>query len=451
MSPLVSMNASMSKRQFEHKVFTKNNPEYEFDNNQLTARKYYYKELLRVTVAHEFYNGDDKQCPDFVFEPTPKTLQLMKNHGLLFKPNRTGFSVLYNENTQESLIRFIKSENGGLYENKGFWSRLSFLASLNNVFFINFTQLYFDTNPSVKNFYLSNVDAHNSAIQKKVILNVERYLTQPTQPYYELVPVQYGIKLGNADKIEVRDITDEIILCLPKSIPVAMTQLTRWSNLTCCQVIKFLEEYPGSECKDRQLVYIDFSCYPQGYYKIQWIRGEEVVFEQQVIYNSPVSNPLCFVDLFFTQPTDDFSDTGIYPVSLESNSISTVQYTIQFNQRSTYWVYWFVPSSGELKNLRIESEGEQVVDFNGPYEGVLTNGKKAQWFVSKEALILQQIPDFHFKLIGKYNAEFETVLANPLPLASIEQVVTKEFLRNCEPHLNSYPKSAKFSELYVYV
>jgi len=468
------------KRSFEHGVTTKSKlakqGKFTVEDDSGVARKYFYKTLMNITIKHSYYNGQDDKCPDFSLMPTYASAGLMRTLGLLLKKTSTGISILYNVKNKSNLLRYLKSREVEKSEGVENWCRLSFVAILNNPLFINFTDLSFETNSSVKNFYLSNQQAHLGGRENEVILNEGEFINQSTQDSFEVVPVQYEVEFGDATRIEVCDISGESVMCLPKSIPVKLAKIERIELLDCCKVDKYLKKHQDSEIFERKKVYIDFSKLIEGCYKLKWILANENSYQKNIIYTHSSPSPLCFIDLMFSQP-EKYSE-GIYPVSLKNNSsegdIVPVEYQIRFNQRATYWVYWIVKQSMFSDNIKIISDKGVENVFYGPYEGKLITGEVAFWFVSKEPLSLEQIPSSRFKLIEQPDEFSSRELINPLPVASNRQVVTKNFLKDGGLKLNLLnPKLLQrnlinketlkiktylekeimpmFSEIYVYV
>ncbi len=152
------------------------------DERSRGTRKVFYQRLARVSVEHTYYDHRGDRSPDFVARPTRATAELMRNLGLLFRREETGFSVLYDELTEDSLFQYLRRQyprnsyppsqrpcdeaQSPCYQERrdtvarGVWTRLSFVLALSDPYFVNFTQIPADTNPALENFYFSNQDAH---------------------------------------------------------------------------------------------------------------------------------------------------------------------------------------------------------------------------------------------------------------------------------------------------
>lgn len=114
-----------------------------------------YSELLSVAVTQLFY--DNKVCakysttpiPDIEFVPSAETQELMKQLGMIFRPNPVGgFTVLARINGvlgPNELLRFPPKKG----------DKLSFFALLRNPAMLNFNELPVTTDKS-RTFYFSN-------------------------------------------------------------------------------------------------------------------------------------------------------------------------------------------------------------------------------------------------------------------------------------------------------
>jgi len=464
-----------NSRAFEHGV--KLCKKLEEDKNG--ARKFYYKTLMKISIKHSYYNGNEDKCPDFNLFPTYSSAKLMRSLGLLFKKSEAGISILYNEKTESNLLNYLINNGVEVCDDdvKEFWSRLSFIATVTNPLFVNFTDISFDTNPSINNFYLSNLQAHIDQ-DGNTILNNDEFINQLTQDYYDVISTQYEVYFDGALRVEVCDVSGETIICLPNKIPKLLARDESSETLTCCKVEDYIKKYCDGDCEkckdkclERESAYIDFSGLPEGLYRILWVYNDKKSSHKDVIYTVSFPSPLCFIDFLFSRPNKESG--GIYPVSLEGgvddSKIKSVEYQMWFNQRSSYWIYWVVPKTVLSENLSILSEKNQLdktrkITFDGPYKGKLVTGQIAYWFVSNDPLELQQIPEYRFKLIEQLDGLDSRELANPLPMASSKQLVSKKYLNKgglsqrllnkVSPELDlnlKNEKPPKYSEIYVYV
>ncbi len=413
-----------NSRAFERSTFS-SFKKYAGDSDiGVDSRKYKYKTLMQVSICNPYYNESNGQCQDFNIYPTSATLSLMKKIGLIFKEEKTGFLVLYNSRAEERLLRYLKNQGSVL----GNWSKLSFVAALNNPFFVNFTDLPFSVNLIEKNIYLSNQMAHQYL--ESILLNSGDYVSPDVRNFTDVISTQYvapfQVEINGkslvAKKIKVVDLSGETVFCKIKDPTL-------------------------------EVVYLDFSVLPEGLYSIQWFNNkDEEIFQKQVIYTATYPTPLCFIDLLFCCPTDTAS--GIYPVIFDAvgGHVGTVSYQLKFKERKIRWVYWVVPSVQSVENMRIKPDGTSDISFSDPQPGYIPTGQKAWSFVSNQTIPMQERSPLRFKLVDRLSCQCEftcecksRVVVNPMPLVSSTQVLSRSGKGG------PATKNDKYSEVYVYV
>jgi hypothetical protein len=400
------------------------------DDGPTLPRSYQYEVLARVSLLDTYYNASDDACPDFSFWPTPTTAELMHDIGLLFRKERSGFSVLYDTRRRAGLIDFLRrqcspepvpvttccptpSQPTGA---PGVWTRLSFVLALQNTMFLNFTDLPIGLNPARFNLCFDNRQAHRVR-GLGLLLNPGPFVRCPTRPRDEratdlselrpLVDGQYPVPIGvgtrRAECVRVTDVRGEVVICRP----ACMTRDGR------------------EHCTER--VYLDFSVLPMGRYQIQWLGPDEILLRHlDVVYTESYPVPLGFVDLFLTDPSlacgQTAGESGYFPVSglwTDAPVVRGLDYRLRFRRRATTWNY-FVVSEREIDNLRIEGS----VAFQGPTRVKLANGRTAWRFASERPLAIEQLSRYRFALLGRpKDASRETPLYDPLPLAAPAQVL----------------------------
>jgi hypothetical protein len=421
------------------------------DDGPALPRSYKYERLARVSLLDTYYNAGGDACPDFVCWPTPSSAVLMQDIGLLFRKERDGFSVLYDTRRRYGLIEFLRGQYSPPPQiepaccpdprlrtgEPGVWTHLSFVLALQNPAFLNFTDLPIGLNPSRFNLYFNNREAHRVR-GLGLLLNPGPYVQCPTRPrearkpgQSELLrvldgqyPVPTGVDGARAACVCVVDVRGEVMICRP-------TCVTR----------------DGREhCTER--LYLDFSVLPMGRYQIRWLNAAgEVLGRLDVIYTESYPVPLCFVDLFFTDPSvtpgPSGDEPGLFPVTglwSDAPQIRGLDYRLRFRRRSVPWNYYVVPQR-DLLDLRIEGDGS----FEGPTRRVLPNGRPAWLFTSTEPLALEQLSTRRLTLYGRpADATRETALYDPLPLAAPGQVVAER-----AAHVGL--ATAARADLYVYV
>lgn len=392
----------LSSRAFEHVV---RSPSVKpgGDADAPRPRRLYYERLAQVLIRHTYYNASADSCPDFDISPTPTSAALMGDLGLLFRHEKTGFSVLYDVSRTDVLLDYLARQGR---EKNQCWTRLSFALTLNNPYFINFTDVPIDVNPSAQNFYFTNREAR--ADGGRVVLNAGEGVAGGE--LLKVAPSQVALRVGaDVTEVLVTDLSGEEVIRQPGCTPVSPPEGGR----------------SALPAPDSCVVFLDFSGLPEDKYFIE-IVGSETGIKFPVLYTVPSPAPLCFIDLFFTDP--DGSAEGVYPVRdlyTPERKIVTVSYELGFRARATTWNYFIVsqPQGEPFEELRIETVSEPPVKFAGPCRVLLPNGADAYRFSSAEGLLLQQQSGYRFRLLGRRGLMMnEGVLVGTLPVASSRQV-----------------------------
>ncbi|MGA9997449.1 MAG: hypothetical protein WBP93_18665 [Pyrinomonadaceae bacterium] len=356
----------------------------------------------------------------------------MKNMGLIFKDEGTGFSILYDVHRDDSLLEYLRRQvwpEGS----KHCWTHLSFVLSITNPYFFNFTELPIDLNPLYKNFYFTNQKARRQP-GGEILLNPG----PEEQELLTIVPVQVGVEvLSGIKEVEVQDIAQaaegskETVICKPRCVPSDLLKIKSPAEITCAEAE--VCKSPGDpKCKCTNKLYLDFSTLPEDKYIIKRVFYPSVFPiappDETVLYTESYPPPFCFINLFFTSPTGE--RPKLFPVrnlfDKDKTTIEAVNYELRFERRKTYWNYFIVPQTGEsVESLRIE--GEPGIKFNGPCCVYLPNNTKAYRFVSIKPLPFIQQSPFRFRLTGKIGLASQTsTLVDRLPVASAEQVLQDE-------------------------
>ncbi|HEY0406167.1 MAG TPA: hypothetical protein VGC89_10590 [Pyrinomonadaceae bacterium] len=413
---------------------------FEGEQKDDSAQKYYYTRLAHVAVKHTYYNLSEDECPDFTFSPTSSSSALMTSLGLIFRSEATGFSILYNEQRKDDLFNYLKRQKGrpgpNVLSQDGVWTRLSFVLTLNNPYFINFTDIPIKLNPSTQNFYFSNDRAHK-VNKRAIILNCNDYVSDNESELLTVAPVQYPVNISKAVKeVRVRDISGELVMCQSRCVPISETPQDMARLVNCKH--KIHSPPVVLRCRDR--IYLDFASLPEDRYTIQKIMDDHLLghkepwVERDIIYTASAPTPLCFIDLLFTNPAG--GDTGFYPVKdlFGTPKIVNINYQLRFRTRSTFWTYFIVPQPQQEKfqNLRIESVEQkkaQQVNFAGPCYVTLANGQKGYRFVSEKQIPFRQQPEYSFRLLGQHGLmPNDGVIIERLPVATKQQILRDELI-----------------------
>lgn len=380
-----------------------------------------YARLARVSIRHTYYNALGGLCPAFSARPTGFTAALMRSLGLLFRPEANGFSVLYDTGTTDDLLAWLRRQANDRGE---VWSRLTFLLSVKNPYFVNFTDIPIDHDPALWSFYLTNQDAHRRGAM--VLLTRGSRVTaadrcRVTGP--QLVePAEPGVR-----RVEVCDISGEPVLCKPRCVSATTAARLPPDQITCA------DAGTGADAVCADLLYFDLSTLPEDRYTVNAVLEDGGVEDRgDYVYTSLYPMPLGMVDLLFTDPSAPPAGdgAGVYPVSLAgAGAVSEVSYVLRFTRRKTWWNYYVVPQrGGELLDLRVSEEAEagegRRVRFVGPCEVRLPGGQRAYRFLSSRPLPLEQRSRLNLRLYGR-TAEMPRarMLVKRLPVAGAQQVL----------------------------
>ena len=442
------------------------------------SRRYFFRRLLRVSFENTYYNSSGDACPDFEVQPTPATAELMDSLGLVFKDEGFGFSVFFNTKRRKSLEDYLRRQaqraawdplTGSPGSPPGrleAWTRLSFVLSLKNPYFLNFTDIPSDLSPTAYNFYFTNQQAHREG-GREVVLNPGEYVSadgeggSPSSQASEVlkvVPTQVSVPVGDdVEEILVRTISGRPVICQPRCVPRELAaSASDPTAITCLDVEEHGDHGSPPDLVCQEQIFLDFSNLPEDKYVIEEVCEPASSPPRQVpvLYTSSYPAPLCFVDLLLARPRPE--EPGIYPVrnlwSEEESPpfgtrIRTVDYRLRFQRRATWWSYFIVPQPQvrTFEELRIEQLGDgpwcrqgQPVEFAGPCRVTLANGQTAYRFVSRDPVPLEEQSTYCFRLWGRYEERsFAKVLVNRLPVAPIEYLLPLRENAACRSFLGS--------------
>jgi len=407
---------------------------------------------MQVFVRHTYYPGPACECPDFEVIPTPDSRDLMNDLGLQLLEEPYGFSILYDSNRKEDLLSYLRrqADQGAIPppKEKEVWTRISVALALKNKSFINFTRIPIDTDPALENFYFSNQEAHR--VGESVMLSLGKSVHG--NELLKVIPPQYAVPVGpDVACVRVLDVTLHPVICRPRCIPRGLAGKQNPNTVTCQDVQEFKEGLqsgvpeglPDSVCVNT--IFLDFSQLPEGKYSIQKVRSDGTVIcheHEDVLYTVPCAAPLCFIDLFLTDPMPEISENGIYPVQAlfdpDHTKIVEVGYELKFLARSTFWNYFIVPQPERPLALSITGPG---AEFFGPCPVVLSNGARAYRFLSRKPIRLQQYSKASFELWSK-DKLLETLIEKRLPVASTQVLPRNDWVA-CRDLLASVQKGAE--------
>ncbi|HEU0052802.1 MAG TPA: hypothetical protein VFQ39_06480, partial [Longimicrobium sp.] len=384
----------------------------------------------------------------------------------------TGFSVLYNRLRARQLLDFLRHDRDP--DTGEAWTRLCFKLALRNPYFVNFTELPVDTNPSRRNLYLTNRQAHREG--DEVILP-----PGDRADVAELVPVTGGqfreLTPEGVFSVSVRAVDGREVICKPRCVRPDAAENKPPDAFDCADAA--LPGQPGI-CTDA--LYFDLSGFPEEKYFIEttYEGGTPPPATAEYLYAAGNPIPLCFVELLFADPTGD--GTGVYPVTgADEDAIHAVTYVLPFAARETWWSYFVVARTpegerGELRIRQRRGSDEPRVAFRGPCCVTLSGGRRAWRFVSRAPIAVRQRSPLHLQLVWRAEGGRTRVLMDRLPLASGDQVLPlterdaclraeeslcpdargsprcRALLRElCGPGVRPDPYRRNYSDIYVHV
>ncbi|KAA3628732.1 MAG: hypothetical protein DWQ02_19015 [Bacteroidetes bacterium] len=307
-----------------------------------------------IKINHEYYQGNNFH--DLNIVPTPDTQRYLDHYGIQIKLDGDRFSIYTRS----------QNPNNPLTENL---PALTFYLLLNNVLFINFTDLPL------------------SAENKTLLFKSEPGKTNLSMDYYA----------GISDQVDF--------------LPMAFAyQLDSEVKDTFFIVDESGKQYQEEIKIVGNTVQIDMSAHESGYYEL-WA-GETILTR-----------------LFLSSQQFSVLPLGAIVISMEnlSHEGEPVEYEINFDSRKSIWRYFIINSSSNtgLQGLSITSSDPEQTFFEEQEEVILQNGQKAKAFYSNPS---KPIP-FKQQQEEKYTLSITSPqLELHLPYPSVEslQVVNTE-------------------------
>ncbi|GAB3126404.1 hypothetical protein [Novispirillum itersonii] len=370
-----------------------------------------YQPLFTVRFRHDYYNGNERRCPDFQVMATPSTVTVLKTIGLAVQDFGTGFSISCPAGLLPSLIAYIER-----VRKVGEWPRLSFALVCTNPAFVGITELPLSFNPARENLYFTNRQAHQEHGLKD--LQPGRRVTAAS--IKGVLPQTIDVK-ASPDLIEVQalDIAGQAVVTAPGPAYPSSPPGTGGTGGTVS--VDFIGQAEG--------LYQLCSTYDTGLIRTGPWKLRTIA--------SPL--PMCFLDLLLCPPTPGAA--GMYPITRDGDQVAVtpLDLELKFAARRSWWVYYVVPQGrgGGLSALQITGTG---ASFQQASPVILPTGDCAIPFWSDRRLPLSQQPEQRFQLSGQRDGPFfvgSDVSVTSLPLA---------------PPAPVWPgQNGPVSEIYVYV
>ncbi|MEM0997914.1 MAG: hypothetical protein AAGN35_12565 [Bacteroidota bacterium] len=410
-------------------------------NLQIESR---FKEFFGVLTLHSYYN--DLVTRDLEFEPTPETVQLLRNYQLVFKQLPFGFLVLFHPDY--SPPRLASAPKG---------LRFSFRVKNMNARFMNFSRIPFW--PEGVAFHYSNQGGHKADIDLDVPRDVYYYFKQLKVAQVEkkllhlpeehaLVPLRprrFSLNISD-DSAEAGVSYDELVIrdefnsdLQPGGAPYKKkfrnafrheyrryldheTRSLRSENISrdeydqrFTEISNALEQRMSAE--RRSSVRVDLSHVPFGKYSLE--AGKRGKYDFYVAEDS-TGQQFGMVDIYLETPVD-----ALLNRDAELDSVVNPQiYYLNYEARPTYWRYFFLNyKKSKIAPAGIREENESL-EFTPPQEGFVESvGARAFISESTIPLELKDRPQYTLyldRILGQRNMK---EMRLPLPNADMVKPV----------------------------
>lgn len=385
-----------------------------------------HKEFFGLVCYHEYYR--DLVCKDLVFEPTPETVQMLRNYSLIFKPLPFGFLVTYSPDESPQRLKHAPAK-----------LRFSFVIQSQNNEFVNFTDLPFQSNWEA--FHFSNLSSEFAEVDREVPREVYYYFKQlnvadsqkkllhlPELSEVELKPRKFTLdfsregmttKAVGYDKIALVDEWKEDTLGNGKPLKRGLLDVRKidLDHHVDYEVKKLLKQGVSREEVSERIDDIrqstgkmltkkpsfshllDFRHAPYGKYAVKLGKKEKAVY---IAENAEIRRfGMLDIHLDASQThallNRDAADDG--------EVVKPQLYHLYFKARSTYWRYYFMNHKGSrVAPVKVKEENG-LVEFEDPYQGRLDSlGNPAKIVISSQPISLRERPEYMLWLertIGK--------------------------------------------------
>lgn len=299
-----------------------------------------WAKLFSVQCRHDYFRNG--LCGDLEFIPTEQTALAMRNYQLVFRPNATGFSVLY-KNTAPHLQPILRAPED---------LKFVFQIRCTDHRFWHYTDVPFL--PEFKALYFSNQQA---AAAK----SSERLLHAP----------------GIAQHADIVSLRPKRFL-LDAGSPVAPADVVVLNSDN--KAVDW--QSPGRPQTEKASQFaIHLGHYPDGKYLLK-VKGAKDV----PIYamDNPASR-MGMLEIFVPGASESHR-------FVQKGKLQEQQYTLHFQNRSTYWKYFLLPIGREelsFSEVQVSMEGEKLA-FSKPEAAVVGEGKQALVIESEKPIPLTE-------------------------------------------------------------
>lgn len=353
-----------------------------------------FQELLNFEIKHDFFREEKFPKGKVSLKPTDDTLKQLTHNSLQYRSMPSGFMLGYGSTDSYTPIKDISKP-----------IQLSFFLTINDVKFMNYTDLPFEFHDD-QIFYFNNRTLEKNDTDHKN-LSMDQYVTKE----------------------------DKIDICSP----LINYDFDEAQYGTEIQVMNVLEEIVFEEILEDGAVSCEISLLgePEGKYSIL-VDGLE---EKSFYLYSGLKTLFGVIDIFIDK--DDF---GEYSFFGDEEELIPQNYNIRFGTRSVRWQYLLVEGGNEQMYKEHEiydttkKEGHELVLFDDVESTTTEDGKEVFSIWTTAPIRFQEQQQEKFKLKtkrGKSGVEWTV----QLPCASAFENLK----------VNLLDKSEVYSELIVYL
>lgn len=345
-----------------------------------------YGTFLTLKVSHNYFANNS--TTDFKLVSTKSTDEIFRKVGFMCKSNDEGLFLLYDKARTESFVWYL--ENFDL-------PKFSFWLHASNTYFHNFTNLPAEDRTTI--FYFDNQKVETS---ENATLHENDFVSSANA--FKIKPAYFEMSFAKNAKIALMDENKNIFI---------------------------------QETIEGQIFNFDMRGFQEGKYTITENGKDKETFVY--LQNMMPPRPVGLIELKMSEK----GRKEILGQIKEEEPLTTRNYKVCFETRSTYWRYLIVPKyQNSLQNLVIDT-GETKVPFKGPKTQKLPNGVEAYCFESEKPLALQEITNYNFQLVKNKDSKGKSIhqILRRLPVPSFEMI--KPESRN--------PDSKIYSEIIIYI
>lgn len=387
-----------------------------------------HKEFFGLICYHDYYT--DLLCKDFIIEPTPETVQLMRNYYLIHKPLDFGFLMTYSPEESPQRLKHAPEK-----------LRFSFTMRLKNKRFVNFTDIPFHSDWQA--FHFSNLNAGTSAIDKEISREVYYYFKQlnvvdsqkkllhlqeltevnlkPQRFNYDVIREGLSKNPVGYDKINLYDEWGEDVTPRGKPIKkgildVRKIEVDRYlyseqkklkkAGLEDAEIeAKILEIKKDVAGKLRVQKFgshpLNFRHLPYGKYTVEVGKNRKDVY----ISEKPEERLFGMIDIHLDAA--DVNQLINRDGKTDADVMQPKLYHMHFRARETHWRYFFMNHKSSRVKPKMVKEENEMLSFTDPINTRLENlGSHVMLSESNTAIKLRERPEYILLLerrIGKRN------------------------------------------------